>query len=211
MIYIKVREDGSLETLDKTVSDSVRFETVKFKFPISWDGYTKTAVFKNGDVTLNVILNIEGDLYVGENEIYVPHEVLKFPGFTLSVFGILGNSRATTERITINVIQSGYAEGDKPSEPSPTEYEQLTNLVNQTKSIAQSVRDDANNGVFKGDKGDKGDPAVTDQEYNPRSKNAQSGVAVAKAVEPKADKTYVDELVGNINTVLATVVNGGVS
>lgn len=35
----------------------------------------------------------------------------------------------------------------------------------------------------KGDKGDKGDDAVTDQIYDPESENAQSGKAVAEAIE----------------------------
>lgn len=35
----------------------------------------------------------------------------------------------------------------------------------------------------KGDKGDKGEPAVTDQSYNPESENAQSGIAVAEALQ----------------------------
>ena len=43
-----------------------------------------------------------------------------------------------------------------PSEPTPTEYEQLLSLANATKQIAQSVRDDADSGAFKGDKGDTG-------------------------------------------------------
>lgn len=119
MIYIKVREDGSLETLDKTVSDSVRFETVKFKFPISWDGYAKTVVFKNQDIILSVLLDKDSGLYVGENEVYVPHEVLRFPEFKISVFGVLGNSRCTTVDISIKVIQSGYAQGGTPSDPTP--------------------------------------------------------------------------------------------
>lgn len=54
----------------------------------------------------------------------------------------------------------------------------------------------------KGDKGDRGEPALTDSEYNPESENAQSGRAVAQAIE---------ETVGNIDAVLSTVVAGGVS
>ena len=69
----------------------------------------------------------------------------------------------------------------------------------------------------KGEKGDKGDtpqkgvdyftdedvkslniPSV-DQTYSPNSENAQSGKAVAEAVAPKADKTYVDDIVNELN------------
>lgn len=156
MIYVKVIENGALEVYESTVSDSVKYEMVKFEFPEKWKGYTKTAVFGNGDITLSVILNGDSDLCTGTDECYIPHEVLKFPEFTVSVFGILGDSRATTQQAVIRVRQSGYAEGDVPNDPTPTEYQQLVNLANETKQIAQSVRTDADNGVFKGDKGDQG-------------------------------------------------------
>ena len=52
----------------------------------------------------------------------------------------------------INVWESGYGEGDLPSEPTPTEYEQLVNLANKTKQIAQSVRDDADSGALRAKK-----------------------------------------------------------
>ena len=46
-----------------TVSDSVKFETVKFEFPDSWSGYTKTAVFKANDQEVyNVVLDENNSL-----------------------------------------------------------------------------------------------------------------------------------------------------
>ena len=54
-------------------------------------------------------------------------------------------------------MESGYVLGEEPSEPTPTEYQQLINLSAQAVNIAQSVRDDANNGLFKGDKGERGE------------------------------------------------------
>lgn len=141
-----------------TVSDSVRFDTVSFTFPETWEGYTKTAVFKTeSGQTINVILDKTNPLCIDGNECYIPHEVLKAPHFYLSVFGVLGESVATTTQETVKVLQSGYAEGDEPSEPTPTEYQQIIKLVDQTKSIAQSVRADADNGAFNGEKGEKGD------------------------------------------------------
>ncbi|MDY4181214.1 MAG: hypothetical protein SOY13_06340, partial [Pseudoflavonifractor sp.] len=150
--------DNSIETVstERLVAGSVRIFTAEFRFDESWDGYTKTAVFRNGDNTLSVILNSDSDLCVGTDECYIPHEVIKFPEFTVSVFGVSGDSRATAPQAAIRVIQSGYGEGDEPSDPTPTEYEQLITLANETKEIAQSVRTDADNGVFKGEKGDRG-------------------------------------------------------
>lgn len=141
-----------------TVSDSVKFDTVKFTFPDSWDGYTKTALFKteNGE-TIKVVLDAANPLCLSENECYIPHEVIKSPHFCLTVFGVMGESVATTTEAKIPVLQSGYEEGVEPSEPTPTEYQQLINLAHSTKEIAESVREDANKGLFKGDKGEKGD------------------------------------------------------
>ena len=44
-----------------------------------------------------------------------------------------------------------------------------------------------------------GSDVEVDQNYNPTSENAQSGKAVAEAVAPKADKTYVDDIVNGLN------------
>ena len=47
-------------------------------------------------------------------------------------------------------------------------------------------------------KGEKGDPAVTDQTYNPTSENAQSGIAVAEAVgEVKNDLANIKDGFGD--------------
>ena len=156
MIRVDIFEDGNIIACDNTIADSVMFEKIRFNFPDTWNGYDKTAVFRNGDEKISVVLNSDSALCTGENECYVPYEVIKAPQFTVSVFGVSGNSRATTPQARIMVRESGYGEGDMPSEPTSTEYEQLVNLANKTKQIAQSVRDDADSGAFKGDKGDTG-------------------------------------------------------
>ena len=156
MIRVDIFDDDNIKAYDDTIADSVMFEKIHFNFPESWSGYAKTAVFRNGENTISVVLNSDSAICTGKDECYVPYEVIKAPDFTVSVFGVLGDSRATTPQAVITVTESGYGEGDAPSEPTPTEYEQLVSLANETKSIAQSLRDDADNGVFKGDKGDIG-------------------------------------------------------
>ena len=159
IILIKVDsfDDGNIVAYDNTIADSVLFEKMHFNFPKSWNGYAKTAVFRNGNTIISVVLNADNVLCTDENECYIPYEVIKAPYFTVSVFGVLGDSRATTAQAKINVRESGYGEGDVPSEPSPTEYEQLLSIATETKQIAQSVRDDADSGSFKGEKGDTGE------------------------------------------------------
>lgn len=160
MIKTDVLKDGRIVVYSDTVSDSVMFETMKFNFPESWNEFTKTAVFKSGDTTVSVILDEASELCISENECYIPHEVINYPEFTVSVFGVKDNKRVTAARGRVNVIQSGYALGDEPQEPTPDEYSQLLNLANETKQIAQSVKDDADNGLFKGEKGDPGPQGI---------------------------------------------------
>lgn len=157
MVNIKILEDGGIEFAGHAIADGINFDRMFFEFPKSWEGYVKTAVFGYNNAIYSVILQQGNPLCISENECYIPHEVLKENGFEVSVFGTLGESRATTQTANIKVIESGYAEGQAPSEPTLSEYEQLVNLATETKLIAQSVRDDADNGAFKGDKGDRGE------------------------------------------------------
>lgn len=214
LINIDIFDGGRIVTYGNAVADSVLFEKIHFNFPAEWDGFAKTAVFTNGETKISVVLNENGKLCTGENECCIPHEVIKAPAFTVSVFGVSGDKRATTQIAQVSVKPSGYGEGAAPADPTPTEYEQLVAIANSAEQLAQSVRSDADSGAFKGDKGeqgnkgdkgdtgavgakgdkgDKGDPgkdAVTDRAYSPTSENAQSGKAVAEAL--KAERTYAN-------------------
>ena len=149
MIKANILPNGEIIADSNAVSDSINFDTIEFTFPSSWDGLTKTVVFSNVGKTVNVILD-------DTNSCYIPYEVNFEPEFTVSVFGVIDGVRATTARGKIKVLESGYKLGDAPNEPTPTEYEQIVSLMNETKQIAQSVRDDADSGALKGEKGETG-------------------------------------------------------
>lgn len=231
MIYAEILPNNTLKVKETTVSDGILFDKISFIFPDSWKNYTKTAVFSVEDTVLSVVLNSNNTLCTGTDQCIIPFEVLCEPQFYISVFGILGDSRATTTREPVRVLPSGYAEGDYPQEPTPDEYAQILNAAQNAVSIAQGVRNDADKGLFIGEKGAKGDKGDTgpqgpqgqkgdkgdvgpmgakgdkgekgdigpqgekgekgdtgnieniDLEYNPESQNAQSGKAVAEAVE----------------------------
>lgn len=85
MIKIDILEDGHIIAYNNTVSDSIMFEKMNFAFPENWNGYKKTAVFRNGETTVSVVLD-SSELCTGESECYIPHEVIKAPQFTVSVF-----------------------------------------------------------------------------------------------------------------------------
>ena len=157
MIEAQILENHKIMISKNAVSDSVKYETIKFHFPKSWEKYVKTATFKNENTSISVVLQEGNLLCISENECYIPHEVLSFPGFNLSVFGNEGDTLATTAAGFVAVIKSGYEKGVAPKDPTPDEYAQMIGLMTDTKDIAQSVRDDANNGLFNGEKGEKGD------------------------------------------------------
>ena len=157
MIKVEIFDNGQIIAHNNIIADSVLFEKISFNFPESWNGYKKTAVFRNGEKKVSVVLDESSELCTGENECYIPYEVIKAPQFMVSVFGVLGESKATTPQARVKVTESGYGVGDTPEEPTPTEYEQLLSIANATKQVAQSVRTDADSGMFKGDKGEKGD------------------------------------------------------
>lgn len=120
MIKVEIFDDGRIIAYNNIIADSVLFEKISFTFPENWNGYKKTAVFRNGETIISVVLDESSELCTGENECYIPYEVIKAPQFTVSVFGVLGESKATTPQTRVKVTESGYGVGDTPSEPTPT-------------------------------------------------------------------------------------------
>lgn len=105
------------------VADSREYLTARFVFSGDWDGCTKTVIFAGKDGTYEVLLT--------NDECTVPHEVLT-GRFGVSVFGISGNTRITTDTAYIAVHQSGFAEGETPADPTPTVYEQLLKAIDES-------------------------------------------------------------------------------
>lgn len=56
-------------------------------------------------------------------------------------------------------MQSGYEQSEASEPPTPDIYNQILEVVDDTKQIAQSVRDDADKGLFNGKDGDDGKSA----------------------------------------------------
>ncbi len=66
-------------------------------------------------------------------------------------------SETTVKTITIPVMSRQQADDGVAPENQQSFKQQIQQIMNDTKEIAQSVRDDADNGIFKGEKGEKGD------------------------------------------------------
>ena len=74
----------------------------------------KSAIFKSADGVYTVILE--------DGVCKVPSEVLGAE-FIVSVFGTDGEVRITTDYLVVRVEESGYVEGETPTEPTPSTYE----------------------------------------------------------------------------------------
>lgn len=113
------------------VTDSQNYISAQFEFSSEWDGMTKTAVFKGAGGSYCVLLR--------DDVCTVPHEAL-VSGFSVSVFGVLDNVRLTTDSVYITAVKSGFEEGQAPSEPTKTVYEELLGTITEIKEIDSGVR-----------------------------------------------------------------------
>ena len=175
-------------------ADSREYLKAKFIFTPDWDGCVKTAIFSGTEKAYEVLLT--GD------ECTVPHEVLG-GRFGVSVFGINGDMRITTDTAYITVHQSGFAEGETPSDPTPTVYEQL--LTKDAETEKQLAEHEAGfnhpDGCVTTEK--IADYAVTQAKVAPKAINElrlaegavtreKLGAELAAEINAKADKTALE-------------------
>lgn len=117
------------------------------------------------------------------NECLVPWEVLQNPG-TVKVSAFCGDLH-TASVATMVVNPSGYVDGQTPEPPTPDVYQTLVQTANNAKNIAQSVRDDADAGLFDGRPGEPGPQGPT----GPRGPQGARGPAGLDA--PQIDDTKI--------------------
>ena len=118
-----------------------------------WDGLTKTVVF-SGSVVKDVISN---DTVIG-----IPPECLAVPNSLLKI-GVYGIAADNTTAIPTlwaqigRVLKGTDPSGDTTTNPEPPVWAQILNIADEAKQLAQSVREDADAGVFDGQQGPRGD------------------------------------------------------
>ena len=139
-----------IKRLDRNVvaSGSRNYVTARF-IPITddWSGIV-TAIFGDYLVVLDENLSC-----------HVPYEVLQNKGqFSVSAF--CGDLHTATAE-TVLVMQSGYRDGIEPGEPEPDVYSQIVSMVNEAVETANSVREDADEGLFIGPQGPAGETGAT--------------------------------------------------
>lgn len=114
---------------------------IKFSFSSEWAGLSKTAVFTNGDTTIDV-LNVA-------DEITIPHEVLAISGKKLKV-GVYGFTVDDNGNIEIaiptvyadlgKVVKGADPSGDEPTEPSLPVWAQLQALIGNLDDLETTAK-----------------------------------------------------------------------
>lgn len=145
----------SINVLQKEVftSGAVGAFTVSFTFGPEWDGLSKTAVFKAGKICRSVPME-------NGNTVDVPWEVLENPSSELMV-GVCGSNAdgvvLPTVLAPLGMIARGAACGQQTQDPTPGVYDKILASVTEAVNVANSVRQDADDGKFDGAQGPQGE------------------------------------------------------
>ncbi len=151
MDYTKIKasvndQTLSVEELPKLASGGVDEVKISVEFDPMWENLEKTAVFYR---KMGAVYHVDID---ENNEVVVPYEVMKTKGTVY--FGIFGEDGAgavrTTEVMALNVVQGAAVENEAGYEPTPDIYAEILAAAKNAEAIAQSVRDDADAGLFGG-------------------------------------------------------------
>lgn len=103
------------------IADSVDYLTATFSFSEEWENCSKTVIFRFCHTVKSLIL--ENDSCI------VPWEVIKSGGFDISVMGVYGSVLITTNMVNVPCGASGYAEGEAPEPPTPSEWQQIMAIL----------------------------------------------------------------------------------
>ena len=153
-----------LKTLDQRLiivqrpiiaSGDVGTVSVEYELDTYWDGFAASGVFYTDKQPGNVY-----EQPLQQSACVIPWEVLQNDCVLhIGLRGVDANGRVKTAESVRYQIMKGSPRGTGTAEePTPDVYQQLLTLVDETKNLVQSVRNDADSGKFDGDKGDKGDP-----------------------------------------------------
>ena len=118
------------------VADSKKYLVAKFSFlSDEWkSGKLVYVLFTHKNKTYKRILGSDKEL--GFDECYIPAEVIKAPGFTMSA--VCGD-RITTNELMINLLPSGYTENIENQEATPSVMEQMNTLMYRYASLCNDI------------------------------------------------------------------------
>lgn len=146
MLIAKIAVNGVHATSTKlgTLTSGMVGAKVQFFFNSSWEGLSKTAVFRCRDIVKDV-LNID-------SEVTIPHEVLVRSGSALEV-GVYGTNAdgslvIPTVWITVDIVYGGAdPSGDPSAELTPGAVDQMMIILAETKKAAEEAHQKAADAV----------------------------------------------------------------
>lgn len=174
------------------VADSVEYLEAMFVFTHDWDECKKTAVFKQGEDAYAVLLE--------ENCCMIPCEVIKEGCFSVSVFGIDGNTRITTNEVYVTVQKSGYTEGETPKGPTPDAYSQLLNDM-ETEITERKAADEELTNQLSGKVDKIEGKGLSSNDYTDADKEEIANLNKTLESETKARIEMDDELTTSISQI----------
>ena len=119
----------------KVVADSKKYLIAHFDFKTEeWKDTIVYALFTAGKNTYKMILGADADL--GDNECYVPYEVIKAPGFTVSCYSA---DRVPTTVVQVPVLKSGYTEKIANQNTTPSVMEQMNSYMLKYASLCNEI------------------------------------------------------------------------
>jgi hypothetical protein len=178
----RVNQDGT-PCKDTYIADSIDYFSFEFIFSDDWNGYTKTACIKK-DKSYNVLL-IDDKIAPDLLPVFTQGE------WTVSVFGSNGIPLNTANTAKLCFMGSGMRGGKTPEPKSIDVYNQILAEAENAKDIAQSVRVDADNGVFDGEPGE-----VTQEYIDLANQMKSDATAVANnkiSTESSANNAKISE------------------
>lgn len=119
----------------KVVADSKNYLIAHFDFKTEeWKDTIVYALFTAGKNTYKMILGADREL--ADNECYVPYEVIKAPGFTVSCYSA---NRVPTTVVQIPVLKSGYTEKIANQNTTPSVMEQMNSYMMKYASLCNEI------------------------------------------------------------------------
>lgn len=184
--------------------------TVQFVFSPAWDGLTKTAVFSNGKITVDVLAaSWDGDT------VPVPHEVLAVPGRHARV-GVYGANESgvvlPTVWVSLGKVQPGAdPSGDETADPSLPVWAQLQKQIGDLDdlktynkgNLVDAINEARSSGGSGGGGYTIGGGLKLDAATNTLSVDTADKVEQDNTKPVTSAAVYTE--VGNINALLATI------
>lgn len=130
MFQVDVQKNQAVVTeTEPMTTGSSNVYVVQFTFSKEWTALARTAVFRNGDVIIDVLLD-------DTNRCMIPWEVMANQGTVdVGVFGTMnGNVVLPTIWASAGNMQIGVVTGVTPSEPTPDVYQQILDKISNLES-----------------------------------------------------------------------------